>query len=76
MLADISTHSSVKCNLLFDFVDKLAMFCNVSSCLDYIVLTRARERGGADFALPSCFSEVSKKTYRLILTNFALPDQK
>ena len=24
-------------------------------------LTRAREGGGADFALPSCFSEISKK---------------
>ena len=39
-------------------------------------LTRAREGGGADFALPLCFSEITKKTYGLILTSLSVPDQK
>ena len=47
---------NVHCN------ESISLWSSEWKCCD---LTRALEGGGADFALPSCFSEISKKNLRL-----------
>ena len=56
--------------LIIKVTRRTGKFCSRLHEISVIILTRAREGGGADFALPSCFSGISWKLNAWFLRAF------